>query len=290
MNGACGSVKDQILAAIENGKLSREETERRLVALIDAEAAKRDAPADMALVNACEDLLMALHTHGTMTFESNMLANQAAVQERRRACGRGKALSRGGRALAVVAAAIVVLVGVCGGLRWRWLSGSSTPDGQQYVIQQQEIGIETIQRAIAEHTGVTEITTEDRDSFVSFLGFEPKVPEVIREKWTAKGFYAMIFPDLIQITVRYGTTEESKEDFNYSMLCYTSLNNAYSTFEQDVEGNQRIYQDIMLYESNNSGRTSLSWRKDTVVYYVSGNLSLEEGRSIVDELIGGVET
>lgn len=286
MHGACGSVKDQILAAIENGKLSREETERRLVALIDAEAAKRDAPADMALVNACEDLLMALHTHGTITFESNMLANQAAVQERRRACRRGKALSRGGRALAAVAAVIVVLVGVFGGLRWRWLSGSSTPDGQQYVIQQQEIGIETIQRAIAEHTGVMTITTEDRNSLVSFLGFEPNVPDVIQEKWVADEYYAIVFPDMIQIGINY-TAGEERESLIYAIYCYTALENAYSTFEQDAEGEYKKLRGAKIYEVTNEGRTSLTWIRGATVSRISGDFVLDEGRNIVDKLLGG---
>lgn len=285
MHGACGSVKDQILAAIENGKLSREETERRLVALIDAEAAKRDAPADMALVNACEDLLMALHTHGTITFESNMLANQAAVQERRRACRRGKALSRGGRALAAAAAVIVVLVGVFGGLRWRWLSGSSTPDGQQYVIQQQEIGIETIQRAIAEHTGVTEITTEDRDSFVSFLGFEPKVPEVIEGAWSVKMYYAVFYPDMVRLTVQYASEENTV--LKYSKYYFTSADNAYNTFEQDAEGEYRLFQGISAYEASNEGRTTLTWTEDATVSRIAGNITLAEGRNIVNTLLGG---
>ena len=288
MNGDCRSVTDQILAAIDYGKLSREETERRLVALIDAEAARQDGPADMARVNACEDLLMAMHTHGTMNFESNLLANQAAVHERCRAWNRRReALGRRGHVLAAVAAAIVVLVGVGGGVRWRWLAGTSTPDGQQYVIQQREIGIETIRRAIAEHTDVTEITTDDRDRFVSFLGFDPDVPDVIQGKWEANGFYAMVFPDVIQVTAKYVATEENSESFVYSVVYYTSLSNAYITFEQDAEGNQELYRDTLVYESNNEGRTSLSWREDAVVNYISGSISLESGRCIVDELIGG---
>lgn len=287
MNGDCRSVTDQILAAIDYGKLSREETERRLVALIDAEAARQDGPADMARVNACEDLLMAMHTHGTMNFESNLLANQAAVHERCRAWNRRReALGRRGHVLAAVAAAIVVLVGVCGGVRWRWLAGTSTPDGQQYVIQQREIGIETIRRAIAEHTDMTEITTDDRDRFVSFLGFDPDVPDVIQGKWEANEFYAMFFPDVVQIGIRYAAKEE-KKSLVYAMYYYTSLENAYSTFEQDAEGEYIKLRGVNIYETTNEGRTSLTWIKNTTVTHIAGNITLDEGRCIADKLLGG---
>lgn len=287
MNGDCRSVTDQILAAIDYGKLSREETERRLVALIDAEAARQDGPADMARVNACEDLLMAMHTHGTMNFESNLLANQAAVHERHRAWKRRReALGRRGHALAAVAAAIVVLVGVGGGVRWRWLAGTSTPDGQQYVIQQREIGIETIRRAIAEHTDVTEITTDDRDRFVSFLGFDPDVPDVIQGKWEAGTYGVLVTPDAIRLAVQY-TSDQESESLKYSMYYYTSFEDAYSTFEQNSTGAYKLHQGVAVYEASNEGRITLTWKEDATVYRLAGNIALDEGRSIVNTLLGG---
>lgn len=45
---------DQILHSIDDGRLSYEETERRLQKLIDDETYQLDHPADAALISACQ--------------------------------------------------------------------------------------------------------------------------------------------------------------------------------------------------------------------------------------------
>ena len=57
MNGAGGTAVKQILKAIENGTLPTDETQRRLMALIENEANRMDGPADEELISACMDLL-----------------------------------------------------------------------------------------------------------------------------------------------------------------------------------------------------------------------------------------
>ena len=65
------SIEYQILTAIDFGHLSYDETERRLQQLIDLEVNQTERPADPVLLDACYDLLLQMHTHGSIAFQSN---------------------------------------------------------------------------------------------------------------------------------------------------------------------------------------------------------------------------
>ena len=71
----------KIKDAIKKGELTKEIIERRLNAAIDAELRKTDSPADMELINACQDLLWEINMHGE-PYHSNQQQSLAALREK----------------------------------------------------------------------------------------------------------------------------------------------------------------------------------------------------------------
>ena len=70
MDGVHQSAVDQILSAIEHGNLGVDETERRLLELIQAEQAKPISERDQRLIDSAEQLREELHHRMALSFEA----------------------------------------------------------------------------------------------------------------------------------------------------------------------------------------------------------------------------
>ena len=116
MNGAGGTAVKQIMKAIENGSLPTNETQRRLMALIENEANRMDGPADEELISACMDLLERLQGRTYTEDEARITAlNQriaAAIAKKE------KQRRMASMAVRLMAAAAVILLFV--GVRVSW--------------------------------------------------------------------------------------------------------------------------------------------------------------------------
>lgn len=128
----------KIKDAIKKGELTKEIIERRLKSAIDAELRKTDSPADMELINACQDLLWEINMHGE-PYHSNQQQSLAALREKLAKMERAKKRKR--RVLGIAMASFLLVVGsfaVDTALHRQWLEGEQAPDEQQYIISGQE--------------------------------------------------------------------------------------------------------------------------------------------------------
>lgn len=288
MSGDHRSYKDQILNAIEDGTLSHEESERRLQELIDSEINRKDGPADMELIDACQSLLwilsntpqpVALHT------EQSLASLQMRLAKRKQ---RQRVAVITTRAIAIAAIFLVLFVGVGGLLRWEWFSRYSTPDEQQYVIQGYVIDPQIIARSIAEHIDNVRLETKDYSEVLTFLGFDPCIPQHLVDHWDARNFFVSITPDMIYISTLYLNNDGNARQLTLDSFFCTSVENAYITFEQNQTGKIEMVNDYPVYVSENEGYSVACWLRKNLVLMLSSEGNYSELRTILVSEIGGM--
>lgn len=288
MNGDHRSYKDQILNAIEDGTLSHEETERRIQELIDREVNRKDGPANMEVIDACQSLLwllsktpqpVALHTEQSL---SSLQMRFAKRKQRHRV----KVIMT--RAIAVAAILLVLSVGAGSLFRWEWFSRYSTPDGQQYVIHGYVIDPQTIALSIAEHIDNVRLETMDYSAVLTFLGFDPCIPQHLVDHWDARNFFVSITPDMIYISTLYFNNDGYARKLMLDSFLCTSAENAYITFEQNQTGNIEMINDVSVYVSENEGHSVACWLRKNLVLMLSSEGNYSELRTILVSEIGGM--
>lgn len=278
MNGDLRPELGQILRAIDFGDVSHEEIERRLNALIEAEIEKTDGPADMAMIEACQALLMQLHD----CHPDTACIGSAGVQnDEQKPCRKFI-----GWRIAIAAAVIVLVVGAVG-YRYQWLEGTSTLDGQQYIVQGHEITTSMIETAIAEHSGYAQCQIRDNAELISFLGFDPCIPSELAGKWQAEQFDVLVLSGFVQISTRYVSKTAEYHDLAYSQIWFTSAEEAFVSIEQSDEGKLIKVLSADIYISQNSERTLFSWQKGLSVNLLSGTDHQDILMEAVREMIGG---
>lgn len=288
MNGDATQVIAKIMNAIDHGKLSVEETEKRLKLLVEQEVECGEREADMELVNACEDLLWELGTNGQLPFESNQEYNRKEVMRRIQKSERNSLVVNLRRVL--LAAAAIVLLVVFGDilLRKTWFTGTSTEDEQQYVIQAHEIDPQLIASSIAAHEGVAKFVTSDFNEVVEYLGFVPQTPKGLPEGWIVDRYSIIAFPELIQVTTTCREASAAEAGAYLEVKYFTDLDTAYITFEQSSKGSVQTIGASEVYLSENIDMRSFCWQNGTVVYRLDGKLDVTEMVNIVKSVLGVV--
>lgn len=288
MGGNVQSCTDRILHAIDFGRLSGPETQKRLEQLIETEVARMDAPADLALVEGCQSLLWQLHMHARMATTDHpdrvyqrILATVDA-QERRAA-----AVRRALRWCAVAAAALLIVIGLSGGLHWRWFEQFSTPDEQQRVIVGHEVSVEMVDMAIAENKNRGPIIVDDVSELSQLLGFDLDIPATLGDGWQVQNCTLRFLTGYIKVGVMY----EHPDRVDSSLLCavyiYNDMEYAYFSFEQSREGHSKIIGNQELYISQNVERTTVNWYNNLMYVRLAGAVSEDEAVNLMLELIGG---
>ena len=283
MNGVCGTAVKQIMQAIENGTLPTDETQRRLIALIEEEANRTDGPADENLISACVDLLERLQGRTNVAEEARI----AALNERIAAAIARKENHRrmGAMALRLVAAAAVILLFV--GVRFSWFEHSDTPDGQQHVITGQEITVEMVQAAIAENVGKGSVETADLNELQDIIGFDPHIPKTIADEWHVSMCRVWFMRHNIQVTVEYRSKQVSDESIKYVVNYFTDVNDSYLTFEQSDNGKDTMLGHQVVYISMNLDNYVACWIEDNIVYEINCGTSEEKFIDVLQTIIGG---
>ena len=278
MNGDLRPELGQILRAIDFGDVSHEEIERRLNALIEAESEKTDGPADMAMIEACQALLLQLHDcHPDTAYISS-----AGVQnDQRKPCRKFI-----GWRIAIAAAVIVLVVGAVG-YRYQWLEGTSTLDGQQYIVQGHEITTAMIETAIAEHSSYAQCQIRDTAELISFLGFDPCIPSELAGKWQAEQYDVLLLPNFIQINIKYTSSSKSDHDIVYTQSWFLNVKEAFMSIEQNAEGESFRIESTDVYMSQNSERILLLWQEGLSANLLSVENDMDTIMKVVQEMIGG---
>lgn len=266
MDGERKSCTKRILSAIEYGKLPNDETERRLCVLVEAEVNKTDSEVDMELIRACQSLMWQFHTHGDNLYDSHYDANKARIDQRIRSkVSIAKTAKTVGKVLVAAAAAMILVVGI----RFSWFEHSDTPDGQQHVITGQEITVEMVQAAIAEHAGKGSVETTDINELRKIIGFDPQISEMLADEWRVSLCKVWFLRNCIQVTATYKCLEEPTETLTYVMNYYSSIDESFLTFEQSCEGEETQISGQKVYIANNIDHMIACWCKGNMIYEVN---------------------
>lgn len=284
MDGERKSYTVRILSAIEYGKLSNDETERRLCELVEAEVNKTDSEADMELIKACQSLMWKLHTHGEIPYDSHYAENKAKIDQRlRRSVWVSNTAKFVGKMLAAAAAVVLVVVGFRGDLHWLWLEHDDTFDQQQHIIAGNEIGVELIQSAIAEHCEAGKVKVGSPEELTEYVGFVP-MPQQISKTWKFSFADVSITPVFIRIDTQYANVE-TQSTMTYSVLLFTDAEDAYFTFEQSAEGETVSIDGHQVYVTTNMHRSVLCWTEGLVIVRVSGTFSEQDGMILTQNIL-----
>ena len=208
--------------------------------------------------------------------ECKKALKQRLSQEVRQRSKKQNVLWRG--ALAAVAL-IVLAVGVEMLLHREWLEGASTDDGQQYVVQGQEMDPGIISEGIADNEPRTgELTTTNLDEAIKFLGFDPDLPTWMPDGWKLVNYEVGVVTDEATIKVIYAKNETM---LIFSQTRYTNLDNAYASFEQTAEGQSIKIGDAEVYQSKNINRKRYNWKRENDIFSLAGKISNEDAYSII---------
>ena len=269
----------KILNAINYGTLSQEETVRRLEELVRLELEKGGEKSDVELITQAEDLLQEMLAKDAQPIESREAETKAAVLRRIAVEKKRQHIRKAALKVASVAAAFMVLLIGDGILNRGWFKNYSTPDGQQYVVQGQEINPGIISEGVADYEPRTgELTTANLDEAIKFLGFEPDLPTWIPDGWMLTSYEVGVITDETIIKATYAKADDM---IVYIQKRYADLDNAYASFEQNAEGHVTIIGNTEVYCSENINRARYNWKKDNDVFSLAGKLSNEDANQMI---------
>ncbi len=289
MNGEGGTAVKQILLAIENGALPPDETQRRLMELIQKEATRTDGTADEELISACMDLMERLQGRERVEDGARITAlNQriADAIQRKQNQGRWRTTFR---TVGAIAAVLVLLVGIDIPLRWTWFESWSTPDEQQHVIMGHEITVEMVASAIADSAALdtTTIAVDDFTQIDEILGFPLNIPTVLADEWIASNGFINYAPGYIKVSLAYENVNDSSQQVESVINLYTDIEFAYFSFEQSHDGELVSANGIEYYVSDNMGQTSACWYNAATYVFVTGDIGEDKMTQLMVSLIGG---
>ena len=284
MDGERKSCTVRILTAIEYGKLSNNETERRLCELVEAEVNKTDSEADMELIKACQLLMWQLHTHGELAYDSHYDENKAKIvrQLRHNALISNTAKSVG-RMLAAAAAVLLVVLALRGDVQWSWLEHDDTFDQQQHIIAGNEVGVELVKSAMAECGGIGKVRVSSPQELFKYVSFVP-MPQQMNEEWNFSFADMSISPIFIRIDAQYKNSE-TQSTMTYSICLFTDAEEAYFTFEQSAEGELLTVDGHQVYIAANIHRQVMCWTDGLAFIRVSGEFQEQDGLVITQCLL-----
>lgn len=284
MDGKWSPELTQILNAIEKGGFGKDELVQRLHALVDRELSQSDRPADMELVQACQDILYRLH-HQEEAYASNYTASLAKTRKRlRKPRFSLPSFSPATR----VAAILIVLFG--GGLLFDLfisgdhLFGAPTPDEQQYIVEGTDIDSIVAQEVEAEQNmGMQILSTSSWEAAIEAYGSIPSIPVWLPEGWRPLDYYVVVSKRAARFEVQYSKSSE-EEFIKYSIESYHNVDSAQMAFEQSQTGEKHSIKGQSVYISINTGSCVAVWLTGNTCYSVTGPVSESDMCKIVESI------
>ncbi len=277
----------EIERAIAKGELTYEEMIRRVEEVIDTEISREDGPADLRLIDACEDLLWELETHGQKKYVSN---KNEALRAFRRRMEEKEARRRTGRRnverAAAVASIVVVVAAVGVALRREWLAGGSVNGGLQYQVTgwETDLGLIGSVAADGEQRQAT-LETADFAEAVSFLGFTPETPKWLPEGWSVERYFVSQGTNNSRLSVTYCNASLATK-LIYDSKFFLNIEDTYSLIEQNEEGEFTLAGGNKIYYAYNTQRMICTWHTKNIVNMLTGPIDLESSVKVI-ESIGG---
>ncbi len=278
------AVASKFKKALQDGTLTKYDMERRVEAVIEAELGKDEA--DMALVDACEKLLWEINTHGEQPFVSPRERILAGLREQEEAKEKPFSVGKSRVRLAVVMAlAAMLLFLIVSPFSSRWFQSDSTPDEQQFIVQGNEITVEMVQAALAEHSETADDIVYSYKELRNIVPFLP-VKSPFEEKWAFEWGEARFYRNRIEIVQNYSYNYlHSQRSLTFQMICCGSLEEAFITFEQSYSGNKTLIDNRDVYVTQNEEKISMVWMKDNNILSIGCNDKYDETIRLVRILL-----
>ena len=280
-DGNLTPMESKILAAIDDGTLTKEKLEKGVCALIKMELEQNEHPANRELVSACESLLEKIHQ---TSYTSNTQESRKTVMARLEQRAKRKAtMQHAGRIAAVLILAFTI--GLTSDLlrNRQVLSGQSTVDEQQYIVTgKREINGVFIQDSLADMQGSI-LNSRELDEIVDVLGIEPEVPTWLPEGWLPKRYNASSSKYLSSLKLIYAN-DNSDYFLRYTLSIYATADDAAVAFEQSKAGFNKIVNNTKVYLSINEKSTIAVWLNENICYSLSGPIDLDNIMQIIESL------
>lgn len=283
MDGDLNPMEDKILEAIKAKTLTEGGIKKGLLALIDAEIDQQERPANMELVNACQNLLFQLSNQAYVINKDDSLAK--AKVKLASHFKRKFVLRRTIR----IAAVLVILIGGGFGLdvllRNEFLTVQPTADEQQIEIRgnvTHDVFI-TDGKADAGKHEANIIGSDALEDAAAVLGYYPEVPTWMPEGWIPLNYFASTSQYVSVFRTKY--VQDPEENLIiYSVTKYEDVEKALAAFEQSKNGEVHQWNGITVYVSVNIDEPVALWLSDTTCYSLSGPLSNEELEQIIKSI------
>lgn len=272
MDGSQSPELTQILNAIKEGGLGKDELVQHLNALVDRELSQNDHPADMVLVEACQDLLYRLHHQGE-AYTSNYAKSLAKAKAKAKR-GSRPSFSLSFR-LIIRFAAVFILI-IVGAIAFDFqhsgkkLSGVSTPDQQQYVVDGHTVdGLLVVGSDAESNLQPRAVSTADLDEAIEVLGYTPILPTWLPDGWYACDYFVIVSEQTTTFRARY-RCDGIDEYIKYIKTTYQDADIAQATIEQDKAGTAYPVNKHNVYVTQNTGNAVATWLSGSTCYTVSG--------------------
>lgn len=272
---------DRLRKMAQSGELSYADVCKRLTQAVEKEY-QNETP-NITFINACEDVLWELGACHQQPFASvnNQYLEVIHGQKLRNKHPHSYVTSR---VFPIVGLCAFILLLSVASFHFGWLSNSTSPDNQQYVIEGHSITVDLIKSCIAEHTEDSTIQTDDLDSYISFLGFTPKTIDPSALTATSVQYFAATDVDMIYMYIKYA--DDNGDSTVLSMQCFDDIDEVYFAREQDQSQIKYNVSNRDVYVSSNDGKNTLTWIEESVIYSIAGTKELDVYKRIVKEIIG----
>lgn len=269
---------------IASGELTYDQMKEKLIAAISKEYEK-EGEANIELINACEELLAELATDGQPLPESNQEKYGEVIRQNIQVSHHARNRVGFVKRLAVSLVVLVLLLG--GGqvfLHREWFEHGTTDDEQQHTVLGFVVDPGLVQKATADEEGARFLTSSDYDEIKQFLGFDLP-PNILLKEWDTELFFAAIQPFYIKCSIRYRNSENNA--LTVQVKAFTKIENAFSSFEQDQEGEIQEINSVEVYCYQNENENTAMWINQNCIFYCHGELTDGQLFDVVKYIIGG---
>ena len=271
---------EQLKESLRSGRITAGELKDRLRRMIDAELAKDSRDIDTAYVDACFGLLAELSGGPKPQEEGYFDRLWASIQSKIRAREERKRTFVRASAIAAAAVLVVVLLGTVS-VQLRWFKPYSTPDGQEYRIDGQQITMQSVAEAINQREIGSSYQTERQEEIEAFLGFslEGAVPDL--EGWRKVRYSAENLEKEIRLDILFRRDGQAEDPLHYLIRWITDFNYLKDAAQPEGEGEYVTVGGGSAFRSEEQGVVSYTWSQGMEVYQLTGAAADEVAEAFV---------
>lgn len=286
-------VKQIILHRIANGTLSREETEKRLRALVDEELDKPADEMNTELIQESTRLLQEMYGGKAVDYNSQMACSGERIRENllAKAAKREKRIQTWGTAASIAAVLVLMVVlPKAGYSTWKLFHKSDLTTRNAYVLTGLS-GAGTFPNPSKIKTDTSEsIYAKTYEEVVEFLGYAPYNPTEVFSGWTPVDYFADVNNTRVRFFVGYVRNSQTDLYVSYESTYYFSMNDVDSNLQFNGEEKIEYVKNYEVAYVQNKDMNSCIWDDGNVVYRIAGDISEGDLEQYLLDIIKGMES